>query len=699
MRFFVEKPNKKYKFAKETSALLAKVWYLRIVIATRSARHLLEYASPSSCDLIELLADSESARQPGEPKALPISALRAKLQALIGGNDPVAPPPVLKENMERLGKELNLSPLDLQILTFGVLLTTDPLLQNDTEFLGEFSDRRLFGLLETVLEVPVHDLQSALSAEGRLYRTGLIKIDHLERPLNIKLDLISHQFAYSATTVRLSSGDILKGLVDLAPQASLSVEDFQHVGQPLELMSKYLGKAVESALPGVNVFMYGPPGTGKTQLTRLLGQQAGCPIYEVSCENGDGQPKRSEDRLSAWQAAQELFKGCKAILVFDEVENVFGDEADVFSFNQSPAKRAKGWLNGHLESANVPTIWVANSSFMDPAFARRFDMLLELETPPKSRRKDLLEQAAGELLTTEAIDHLAKNKALTPAVVTRAAKVVNLLSANLAQEDRNQAMLTLIGQTLVAQGHGPIGDVEKQMQQGYDPAFINIDQRPQSLLEGIGRAAGARLCFYGPPGTGKSAMARWLADELDRPLMVKQASDLLSRYAGQSEKNFAKCFHQAKDEGAVLMIEEIDSYLRDRRNANASWELSQANELLTQMEGFDTGLFIASTNLIESIDAAALRRFDLKLKFGFLLPEQVLRMFSTVCSAMNLAACDEAQSRAGMLTNLTPGDFAAIRRRHRFSPLQSADDLFLALRDESAMKQPSRQAMGFVRAA
>ena len=102
-----------------------------------------------------------------------------------------------------------------------------------------------------------------------------------------------------------------------------------------------------------------------------------------------------------------------------------------------------------------------------------------------------------------------------------------------------------------------------------------------------------------------------LAEVLDRPLMLKRASDLQSKWLGEAEQNMARMFRDATTDGAVLLLDEADTFLRDRRGAEKSWEVSQVNEMLTQLETFH-GVFIASTNLMESLDQAALRRFELK---------------------------------------------------------------------------------------
>ena len=69
---------------------------------------------------------------------------------------------------------------------------------------------------------------------------------------------------------------------------------------------------------------------------------------------------------------------------------------------------------------------------------------------------------------------------------------------------------------------------------------------------------------------------------------------------------------------AVLILDEAASFLADRRDARANWEITQVNELLTQMEAHN-GVFICTTNLMERLDPASLRRFVFRgtLRTGF----------------------------------------------------------------------------------
>jgi len=147
----------------------------------------------------------------------------------------------------------------------------------------------------------------------------------------------------------------------------------------------------------------------------------------------------------------------------------------------------------------------------------------------------------------------------------------------------------------------------------------------------------------------------------------------------------------------LLLLDEVDGFLQDRRVARASWEVTGVNEMLTQMESFP-GVFIASTNRMEGLDQAALRRFDLKIEFDYLKPEQSQALFQNYCAALGIEdAGDGVQSRLAQLPLLTPGDFATVARQHRFRPLMTPAAFVDALEEECALK-PERQkaTMGFI---
>ena len=179
------------------------------------------------------------------------------------------------------------------------------------------------------------------------------------------------------------------------------------------------------------------------------------------------------------------------------------------------------------------------------------------------------------------------------------------------------------------------------------------------------------------------------------PLLARRASDLLSMWVGGSERNIARAFREAADEGSVLLIDEMDSFLPDRRGAQRSWEVTLVNEVLTQMESF-TGVFIASTNLMGNLDQAALRRFDLKIKFDYLKSNQAIELLRRYASTLAMPSPEAGDiSRIAQLRGLTPGDFAAVARQNRLRPISSCAALVTALVAECSLKDGPKRAIGF----
>ena len=220
----------------------------------------------------------------------------------------------------------------------------------------------------------------------------------------------------------------------------------------------------------------------------------------------------------------------------------------------------------------------------------------------------------------------------------------------------------------------------------YNLDYVACNDNIHRISEGLKRSKKGRICCYGPPGTGKTAWAAWLAEELDMPLLLKQGSDLLNRYVGGTEQNIAQAFEQAKADNALLVLDEVDTFLFSREGADRSWERSQVNEMLTQIERFE-GLMVVSTNLIEVLDPAALRRFDLKLKFGYLTLPQRLDFAKQQAEILGLPLLSEEDlGQIESLNLLTPGDFAAVARRHQFSPFQKVQDWLSALQGECEVK-------------
>ena len=128
------------------------------------------------------------------------------------------------------------------------------------------------------------------------------------------------------------------------------------------------------------------------------------------------------------------------------------------------------------------------------------------------------------------------------------------------------------------------------------------------------------VILYGPPGTGKSLIAEALANESGAAVFKLCATDLTSKYVGESEKNWRNLFEEAKNmEPSIIYIDEFDAIARQRGGIDTYGD-KLINQLLSLMSNVeknkDNVYLIAATNNYGALDPAIMRsgRFGLHLE-------------------------------------------------------------------------------------
>jgi transitional endoplasmic reticulum ATPase len=478
------------------------------------------------------------------------------------------------------------------------------------------------------------------------------------------------------------SGAMIDMLVGIRQSSSLSLADFSHVDDA-EFLVRLLKGAIASKAEGINILIHGPPGTGKTELARTMAAAAGATLHAVGEADDDGAEPNRWDRLDALQLAQRVMaRRGKAALLFDEMEDLIGDtrpaEGDWFTNRQG----SKIFVNRLLETNAVPVIWTTNAiGNVDPAILRRMSFVLKLALPSRLTGQRMLDRIAVEERTIPAdgFDHLLEVAPESATVLRVAARAARLA-------DDGDAGVRVAQSLVQALRGGPLpldgpGAVDLSLYEADLPIAAVFD-----LISG-GDSTDVSLLLTGPPGTGKTALAHDLARRLDRPLIVKRASDLLSKWVGQTEANIANAFAEARDRDGVLLFDEADSLLFDRTTARTSWEVGQVNELLTWLDRHPLPV-VAATNHATKPDPATLRRFVFKID---------LRPLGAQRSAAAFERFFGVAAPAGLarLTNLTPGDFAVVARQLRHLPATGPSGIVARLQAEGEAKPLSGVKMGF----
>lgn len=432
-----------------------------------------------------------------------------------------------------------------------------------------------------------------------------------------------------------------KPIVDEEP---LQEDDFTFV-QAQRFALNLIKQAAQTK--GFNVLLYGYAGTGKTSFAKMLARSAGLDLYGVG-ENSQGSVDKNF-RLCQLYRKQCLFKNMKnTCLLFDEAEDIFSPLSKLVSAN-------KVEINRLLEENARPVIWATNNiTMMDPAFVRRFTLAIPFEKPPRVVREKIWRKYLDKFritLRASEVRELATHYEVPPAMIAGAVRAASLVRGKLPAIKEH---LSLTMQALN-------GGYKKQIRQdseAFYPALIHADTDLTALAAQIKQTGRLNfsLCLYGASGTGKSAYARYLAQELGLEVIHKRASDLKGMFVGETEKNIAHAFAQAREEKALLIFDEADSFLRDRALAHTSWEVSAVNEMLTWMESHPYP-FICTTNLMDTLDPASLRRFSFKVKYEFLTAKQVCEAFDY------FFGLQVAEEKVRHLTTLTPGDFAVVKNK------------------------------------
>lgn len=620
------------------------------------------------------------------------------------------PKPFVRKNLALLQEYFGLSELEVQIIYAFYIYS------KVSSYCNCLSDDKLdyyeiCSLIGEVLQVSHTKVAKLLMADMPLRQLGLLDTGYADGRLELE------SFAQSLMQEPLSRSEFVGSVARAMPASTLECHDFSYMQKDLDMLLDYCKNAKNPS-----IFLYGKPGVGKNEIAALLAKELGRELWEIhNLKNGKVEDKRYEQFVRA----QAMLDKDRAMILLDECEDIFPTLYALF-FENKPSKNT---LNKMLESVKIPSIFLSNSADIDPAFLRRFDIVLEIHAPPKEKKQAMIEKAlkSQKIQLDSMIISQISESSLSQGVLLSACKVAKTLAKHKLSsvekkdsKDRGRknkiitdSLIQVLNEHLKLQGQPTIATKAPQALP-YDMSLINASVDMKALCERIKNVCGAkdpnklesnaldssdstqgvRILAYGMAGSGKSEFAKALAKELNKPIILKRASDLLSMWVGGSEQNIAQAFSEAEKKGAILVLDEVDSFLQDRSGAQRSWEVSQVNEMLTQMENFE-GIFIATTNFMDTLDRASIRRFDMKVEFKPLDCARLKQAFSLYAKHLGISdyavflESTSAKKALEKLENVCFGDFALIARGAAFAPLESAQELLEKLQEEARIKSLS----------
>lgn len=441
---------------------------------------------------------------------------------------------------------------------------------------------------------------------------------------------------------------------------------------------------------GLNLLLYGPKSIDKTGFVADLLTEHRLEGFTLATSVPD------TDLTSACYVVQRYLARIapNAVLVLPKADGVLartqrGTRQLLFFAVEIDDEVADSATERELLLENpVKTIWLVNSpERLSEENLGRFLYTCEVKTASRSERRAEVEEVLGDMgLSPSFIADLSQHTRLGEQQLRSAARLATLLvvgenTPTVQRGQRETLVRRAIEQSQKALNRREREDLRQPITE-YSLDLLNVSGSftVHQIIESLKKRPQASLCFWGIPGTGKTQLAEHIAVMIDKPILIKRASDLLDKYLGESEKRIRAMFTEASDEDAILLLDEADTFLRDRSLARYNHEMAMVNELLQGMERF-RGVFICTTNLFSSLDAASLRRFTFKLEFRALKPEQRWRMFVTE-ARINEATLSEEQKQAWIdeltfMQYLAPGDFATVKKQCRLLDLDLSPEQWI----------------------
>ena len=455
-------------------------------------------------------------------------------------------------------------------------------------------------------------------------------------------------------------------------KSTYPLESFSIKKDKTELIKKIL-----SGNSAANILLYGFPGSGKTEFAKAIAKATG---METLVYNN-----KLESEISAEAALYKI--NCllsvnheNSIIIVDEAEGIL--KTISIGFGIKTTLPSKGTVNKMLETSSNKVIWILNyTNELDESTLRRFTYSIHFDEMPKKMIRSITESKLKKIRLQknlkENILDLCTKYHLTGSSVDNIIKTIRGMDLT---KENEETILSDINNVLESNSTLLYGKskFQEHVRDSYDLSVLNSSIPADSIVKMIENSVsyredhkynsfasdnGIRILLYGASGTGKTELARYISTKLNKQIILKRASDIMSSYVGENEANIRNAFAEAEANDAILLFDEADSFFCDRSNAKNSWERTMVNEFLTQMEEF-SGILICTTNLRNLMDPALQRRFHIMSEFKPLNEDGIIKMMNNFFG--DIAFSNEEIERITRYSSVTPGDFGSLAGKIRF---------------------------------
>jgi len=493
--------------------------------------------------------------------------------------------------------------------------------------------------------------RSYFSTGANLMRYGLILLDG--PPVGGELTLLTREFKLADRVIAFLTGrDMLDEAVgDYAAlvRPGVTVDDVLLPEGTVEHVRSLLAETHASPPQApqdwpVLVF-HGPRGAGKKMLAEALAQEAGkrMLVMDLAGVAMERRPFREAHRLVLREAGLQ-----DAYLYIDNYDLLHPEEEDravrpLLHHLHGAVRRFPGvvFLGSQVHEIRLYDVdqrGILRVGFEIPSLRTR-RLLWDSVMPPREHLEEAVDpqelaekfRLTGGAIRNAAAEALNQSRMRPGDELVRREDYLSGCRAQLTHRlstlaDRVKKSLTWKDLVLKADTIERLQDIVKYFRRR---EFIFDEWGFGNKLP---HGRGLSVLFSGPPGTGKTMVAGIIAAELEMDLFKIDLSRVVSKFVGETEKNLAKVFNEAKESHSILLFDEADSLFSKRTEVKSSidrYANLEVNFLLQKIEAFE-GITILTTNFEKSIDEAFKRRLNFRIFFPFPAAEARERLWQVI---------------------------------------------------------------------